>query len=114
MLKMLFWLGGILLVQSCADTPMPQQEINDVILETRGCDPDAQYQAGLKTFLADHYDVSETNVTLSYIGVNGNGEYVFPFSVSKPSEDIDGDYIVDDLCLAYDAEFIVEDDLIGI
>lgn len=112
---MLFlWLGGLVAMTSCADTPMPQQEIGDILNDTRSCEADAQYLAGLKTFLADHYQVASTAITLSYSGINAEGDNVFPFTASLQSQDIDGQYVVDDLCLDYDAEFIVEDDLVGI
>ncbi len=87
---------------------------SDALNTTRSCEVNQAYLDDLETFLANHYQVDEADVTVSYSGINGEGEHVFPFVVETATEDINGDYIVDDLCLAYSADFIVEEDLIGL
>jgi hypothetical protein len=113
-LAVMLLFGGFLGLVSCTESPLPQHEISDLEISTRSCDPDQAYQDGLKSFLAAHYQEQESNVTVSYSGVNGQGEYEFPFTVVTSGNDITGDYIVEDLCADYDAEFIVEEDLVGI
>lgn len=113
-LEVLICLSGLLLVQSCTQSPLPQQEpVEEILLSTRSCNPDIAYMAGLKTFLAGVYDVDEVDIAVSYLGSNAQGEHGFPFTVSQPSNDLEHGYLVDDLCLDYAVEFIVEEDLAG-
>ena len=103
----------MMILVSCGQSPLVEEAQPKTVALNGNCTVNQAYLDDLADFLAGHYGVQSSEVSVSYTGQGNQYDHEFPFSISSSTVNGTGLVGMNDLCTTFAADIIVEEDLAG-